>query len=311
MPSVTTLSQYAISNIGPLTTVFTAPPACATQSKDFVLGVKYPDSHQNPEPRWAQSCSFASLGECYPSGKALDDAWTSQESENGFTDAGKMAYFSPASQCPEGHVTVGVAAKNEAGQISSSGIFVPPVTDWPGGYLPFNPHINVFMEALDNGETAVVCCPEGYESSPGGGGCYSEVPLSSYGELTVCEGRGRGREAFTWVNATFSYNNTIHTGAVISYTATSLPKQTYTTSTLEDMGTDARTVAWVVGAEVTMVHRPADAATGDGSGAAGPTETATSAAQGWRMTTSGGGVGVLATAWALAALVGVTLVVPW
>ncbi|KAJ0161825.1 hypothetical protein CTA2_5532 [Colletotrichum tanaceti] len=311
MPTVTTLSQYTISNIGPLTTVFTVPPACATKSKELVLGLKFPDGDQKPEPQWFQSCEFGSLGECFPSGKAMDDAWASVEAEGGITDFGQMAYFSPASQCPEGQVTVGVAAKNDAGQISSSGVFVPPVTEYPGVYLPFNPPLNVFMEALDNGETAVVCCPEGYEPRLNGGGCYSEVPLSSYGEMTACDGEGRGREAFTWVNATFSYNNTIHTGEVISWTATSLPKVTYSTTTLESQWSDVSTVAWAVGVGATMVHRPADAATGDGSGAAGPTETAPSAAQGWRMTTSGGGVGVLATAWALAALVGVTLVVPW
>ncbi|KZL81521.1 hypothetical protein CI238_10116 [Colletotrichum incanum] len=311
MPTTTYLSQVGISNIGPLTTVFTAPAACATSAHPLWLGYTFEGSGSGQSgPLYAQNCDVYPLGECYPSGSALDVKFSSVLDAGGRTDFGTIAYFSPASQCPHGHTTVGVLAKNDAGQVSSSGAFSTPLANYEGEvWLPQNPPVNIFIEALDKGETVVLCCPENYTALDIGG-CFSQVPLSKYGEMTACGGAGAGTDGFTWVNATFTCNNTRYTGEVISLTATSNPPLSYTTTPILSV-IGANTVAYEERLQYTLVHRPADATTGGGSGAAVPTETAPSGAPGWRMTTSGGGVGVLSTVWAFAALVGVSLIAPW
>ncbi|GKT59707.1 hypothetical protein ColTof4_10931 [Colletotrichum tofieldiae] len=313
MPTATHLSQLGISNIGPLTTVFTAPAACATSAHPLWLGYTFEDSG----PRqlglsYLQNCDYYPLGECYPYGSALDESYSSAPDAGRRTDFGTIAYFSPASQCPDGHTTAGVVAKNDAGQVSSSGAYSTPFANFEGEplWLPRNPPVNVFIEALDNGETAILCCPENYTALDNGG-CFSQVPLSRYGAMTACAGGGGwGPGDYTWVNATFTFNNSRYTGEVISLTATSVSTQPYSTTPISSLS-GAITVAYEERLPYTLVHRPADATTGGGSGMAVPTETAPSGAQGWRMTTSGGGRGVLSTVWAFAALVGVTLAVPW
>lgn len=160
MPTVTELSQHPIINVGPLTTAFTAPTSCATASPHLHLALHsaYPD---RVSPFYSQKCEYAEHGDCFPSGKALDDAYSSDLS-TGFNSAATIHYFSPASVCPDAYTTVGVAAKNSDGDISSSGLFVPPVVTVAisaGQILGSNPMVNVLMEALDPNETAVVCCP--------------------------------------------------------------------------------------------------------------------------------------------------------
>lgn len=161
MPSATStqLSQYVFSNVGPMTTVWTPPASCATPSPQ--LYIAYNDSGL-VWPQWAQKCETRNYGDCYPSGKAIDTAWSSAFSASNLANAGTIYYFSPASACPQGYTTAGVAAKNGAGDVSSSGAYVPPVvTDpWYRDMLSSNPPNNVLMEALGDGETAVVCCPE-------------------------------------------------------------------------------------------------------------------------------------------------------
>lgn len=166
MPT-TTLSQHAITNLGPLTTVFTAPPACATRSPALYLAGEY---YQPPDrriaPLWPQKCDYQALSDCFPSGSTLDEIWTSASSL-GFPGAKTIAYFSPASLCPDAHTTVGVAAKNSDGEVKVSGVFLPPVVTNPVTMNPDEPIdfvrnllINVFVDALDKDETAVICCPK-------------------------------------------------------------------------------------------------------------------------------------------------------
>ncbi|KAF5519212.1 hypothetical protein CGCA056_v009453 [Colletotrichum aenigma] len=320
MPSATStqLSQYVFSNVGPMSTVWTPPASCATPSPQ--LYIAYNDSDL-VWPQWAQKCETRNYGDCYPSGKAIDTAWSSAFSASNLANAGTIYYFSPASACPQGYTTAGVAAKNGARDVSSSGAFVPPVvTDpWYRDMLSSNPPNNVLMEALGDGETAVVCCPEGYTADVmGGGRCYSNVPSSLFGDpMTGCNYAQLATEDkyYTFANATFTYNNTVVTAEVLTYTGTYPPDDSYsTTTTIFDRDRDYTDMYAPIAARegVTLVYRASDV-TGSttGSGAAGPTETGSSSAAGLRVTTSGGRAGMVAAAWTFAAIVGVMLGMPF
>ncbi|KAH9232633.1 hypothetical protein K456DRAFT_392358 [Colletotrichum gloeosporioides 23] len=63
-------------------------------------------------------------------------------------------------------------------------------------------------------KTAVVCCPEGYTADVmGGDRCYSNDKY------------------YTFANATFTYNNTVVTAEVLTYTGTYPPDDSYSTTT--------------------------------------------------------------------------------
>ncbi|GKT94408.1 hypothetical protein CT0861_11905 [Colletotrichum tofieldiae] len=318
---VTELSQHPITNLGPLTAVFTAPSACATRSPDLYLAFRSAFSDR-AQPIGPKKCEYNPLSDCFPSGSALDAAYTSASSL-GFAGAPSIAYFSPASVCPDSHTTAGVAVKNSNGEVSSAGVFKPPVMDVPMGSEPEgspfagrignNPILNVLAEALDNGETAVICCPKDYTVG-NQVGCVSEVPESVYGEKEMCL-RQMGQEEYTWANVTITYNDTIVTGSVISYTATSAVYSTQVTTFPGDGSEIFQPVAFRPA--VTLIFNAAEATStgaggGDsGSGTTAPAETSQSAAYGWKMTDHGGGFGVLATVWAVAAFAGAVIAVPF
>lgn len=125
-----------------------------------------------------------------------------------------------------------------------------------------------------------------------------------YGEKTVCGARVSGAGHYTWVNATYTYNNTVVTGERPSVTATSLSAYTTETETLASE-IAASVVPYEYEGGITLVYREADAT---GTGNPAPTNATGSAS---RMAASGNGVGVLATVWTLAALAGVALAMPW
>ncbi|KAJ0333770.1 hypothetical protein COL922a_010530 [Colletotrichum nupharicola] len=315
MPTATTTSQFAITNVGPLTTAFTTPTSCATASPELYLAISGAWGSDRVAAYYKQNCDVVKLGDCFPSGKELDEA-LSAASTKANNDRATIAYFSPASQCPDSYTTAGSAHRGGDGNITSSGVFVPPVMTSglrSGGLIGYNPPLNVLMEVLDEDETAIVCCPENYTVGINGG-CFSTVPDSVYGEKTAC-GRVIPNDVYTEVTAAITYNNTIVTGRVISYTASgpieyNTRTQTYTASAItESMYPVAYKPA------VTLVNKgeagETGSASGSGSGTAAPSGTGASAAHGMRMTTSGGGVGILATVWTFAALAGVALAVPF
>jgi hypothetical protein len=184
MPSVTSLSQYTFSNLGPLTTTWTAPSSCATQ-KDIYLA---PSSR--PDQAWvASTCGYSPRGSCYPGGSSsqYDEIFTINQN---MWVGGVVPYYSPGLYCPDQYTTAGIAVKDGDGKlVSSSGLFAPTVsgtstiTTGPQTYTTtwnryqfnstsavtstvtnthaptYNPYWNVFMEALGPSETAVACCP--------------------------------------------------------------------------------------------------------------------------------------------------------
>ncbi|KAF4830804.1 hypothetical protein CGCTS75_v005691 [Colletotrichum tropicale] len=315
MPTATATSQYAITNVGPLTTVFTTPTSCATASPDLYLANTGAWGDNRLAGEFKQNCDAVVLGECFPSGKELDDAFSAARTE-GNNDIGTILYFSPASQCPESYTTAGSAHRGSDGKVTSSGAFVPPVVTSDlrkAVLLSYNPPLNVLMGILDEDETAVVCCPEDYTVGLDGG-CFSTVPDSVYGERTAC-GNFIPSDVRTVVTATFSYNNTVVTGRVISFTATE-PYE-YITSTMTYTASAYTESMFPVAYKpaVTLVNKgeagETGGASGSGSGTAAPSGTGASAAHSMRMTTSGGGVGILATVWTFAALAGVALAMPF
>ncbi|KAF9878293.1 hypothetical protein CkaCkLH20_04331 [Colletotrichum karsti] len=312
MPTATSTDQYAITNLGPLTTVFTPPASCVTAAPsgpNLWLAVRNAFGDDRVAANYKKECGVASQGDCFPSGSQIDEAYSSATAK-GISVAGTIDYFSPASACPDSYTTAGVASRVNGSVVSSSGIFVPPaVTVRNGGNIVQNPPLNVLMQVLDEGETAVICCPQNWTVGINGG-CYSEVPASVYGERTACL-RVRDNDDYTEVTGSITYNNTIMTGRIFSYTASSQAFSTRTTTLTASALTESMYPV-ASRAAVTMIHKGSVEETGgaSGSGTAAPTETAPSAAHGMRMTTSGGNVGILATVWTFAALAGVALALP-
>lgn len=167
MPTTSVVGALTLTNVGPLTTTFTAPSSCETT--DFLYGWKV-FAVDNPERGGymavvgAGGCGtggdqYEEHGDCYPHGDKLDEL-------AGETYA--FPYYSPANACPSGYQTVGVAAMND-GSASLSGIFTPnfdgywespaPTTTASDRAPEFNWLANRLTSALGPQETIVACCP--------------------------------------------------------------------------------------------------------------------------------------------------------
>jgi len=174
MPTATRISQYRLSNWGPLTTTFTADAACATAGNTVVTFRNTAGVGLNPE------CAVHTVGPCYPSGPELDAYASSVYND---VDQFIIGYFSPGFVCPSGWKTVGVAAKASDGSVSTSGIFeaTTPLASTTSRIRPlFNPPINAFTAGIDPGETGVVCCPRLVPHPDPS--CYSSARLSCFSQ---------------------------------------------------------------------------------------------------------------------------------
>lgn len=152
MPTATEYFGYTITNIGALTTPFTAPASCTTGTDYYAYAL---------EQDWASSiiagtaCDPVSLKDCFPSGEAWDDL---AKTDYRVPGQGHIAYFSPASECPSGWTTAGVYES-----ATSSGIFASdlrPYDDKPGQYVAaglLNP--DIFTRVMSPEETLIFCCP--------------------------------------------------------------------------------------------------------------------------------------------------------
>ena len=154
MPTATSLSGFSLTNIGPLTTTFTAPLSCS--STPFAIAIA-----PMAEPclfGWEARCQYLPPADCNPTGSAIQSIVSSAEGSNptaGFI----LVYHSPGLVCPAGWATVGAAAKLNTTSTSMSGAFNETGSAPTGSFIGFEPELDVFMAALDVGETAVVCCP--------------------------------------------------------------------------------------------------------------------------------------------------------
>ena len=178
MPTATTISQYSLTNWGPLTTTFPADPCETGAITWYVLKTA-------PGFGLTSACNVPVVNpSCYPSASQLNSVESSV-----WNTVGRfvMGYFSPGLVCPSGWKTVGIAARGSDGSISADGIFVSPTPAPSSGAQQgptFNPAMNAFTAALDSGETAAACCPSSMTALTDGV-CYSTLP--DYKITTICE----------------------------------------------------------------------------------------------------------------------------
>ncbi|KAL2871641.1 uncharacterized protein BJX67DRAFT_166961 [Aspergillus lucknowensis] len=174
MPSATPLG-VTLTNWGPLTATFTPPAACVSSAEFVNLApTKAPEF-----PEWSNNCDW-DLEKCLP---PKEDARGSQDDESNYV----LGYYSPASICPSGWETVGVASRGEEADSTPTvkGVFTHTETEQEESTAtPFQAH-NALPLALKPGETVIACCPSSMTPAPYGG-CTSELPSYPSSLTTAC-----------------------------------------------------------------------------------------------------------------------------
>jgi hypothetical protein len=169
MPSITTAAQYALINLGPLTATFSAPSSCSTGTDHVFIGQTQPTGQ--PILEFSPDCTGKPQGDCFPSASRVDSAEAAA-----LTNPAAQAvafYYSPGLVCPSNWATAGAVAKSKDGSFSTSGVFS---LSTPAPTVLQDPSLNVMMNAIDPGETAVACCPR-YAAFPPpcSGWCRSSI----------------------------------------------------------------------------------------------------------------------------------------
>ncbi|RSL56258.1 hypothetical protein CEP53_006837 [Fusarium sp. AF-6] len=181
MPSLTEYFGYGITNFGPLTTTFTAPSSCATETTDRIY---YANSSNLAIQFGNPKCQGGYVGDCFPSGSAYDDYVTSYWER---PIHAKYPYFSPGLVCPHGWTTVGTfALAGNTSSIDATGVFTKdPFEGFSGTRARVGPN-KIWSNALKPSETLAYCCPSGY-TGVNGGACYSALgPHEDYDYKSVC-----------------------------------------------------------------------------------------------------------------------------
>ncbi|KAJ6013377.1 hypothetical protein N7540_007968 [Penicillium herquei] len=249
MPSVSVLSQMTFSNLGPLTTTFTAPSSCSTLGVTGVALLESPPAFfwdidcsidpANPVPSWS----------CFPEGSAPSPTATVVNPQGSF----EMSYFSPGLYCPSGWKTVGAAVR-DGDSISSNGAFTYYTTVPTTIPIAFPDQANLLMEALADGETAALCCPSSMTGATEVG-CYSTLP--SYTPSTGCI-REFPSADLELVSATYWFDGVTVVGDIESLVATS-PITQVVSKTFPTASTEATSYVGVtIAPMVVLVHKEAD-----------------------------------------------------
>jgi hypothetical protein len=154
MPTATQYFGVAITNLGPLTTTYTAPSSCLTATTDHI---QYAISGSLEYVIGSPKCTADSLGKCIPSGSVLDSMVAERfgrQSGQGF-----QHYYSPGVYCPHGWTTAAVLAHGEkTDSVERSGFFTATANgNWsmPQGMRPDDEWLNI----LEPSETLAYCCP--------------------------------------------------------------------------------------------------------------------------------------------------------
>lgn len=157
MPS-STFASHELVNVGPLTTTFTAPPSCDTASN---LAFAHASIDTFALAGYESCAPFSVQGDCVPSGSEIDAI--SKTRGRLLDDFGwAMPYYSPGYHCPSGYTTAGVVEMSADGKSSVTGIF--SLTRFQSSHntvltKPYSlPGVNMVASALEEGETAVICC---------------------------------------------------------------------------------------------------------------------------------------------------------
>ncbi|KAL2059921.1 hypothetical protein VTL71DRAFT_10076 [Oculimacula yallundae] len=228
MPTATSLSGYDLLNIGPATTTFTAPASCATAYRTMVAREDFPQN-----PLYNVHCPWQPPADCNPSGSVvqslISSARVAEATDHDATFF--IPYQSPGIFCPSGQTTAGVAEKLNPTSYKVSGVFNMTFdTDESWNYPVFQPYLDVFVSALEPGETAILCCPSSYTAAPGN--CYSAIPTSVFMPTTGCARMIPGEDIGT-ISGTFTFGGQVFTGGALTITGT-IPYSTRTTSIERD-----------------------------------------------------------------------------
>ncbi|CAG9985020.1 unnamed protein product [Clonostachys byssicola] len=177
---------YTLTNLGPLTTTFTAPSACATKSDNLVWYSRYDATLTAGIGRdrylGKESCGNGSTrDDCIPSGEAIHKMVSASPS------ASNIWYHSPGISCPSGWTTAGTL--KGGAEPTGSGIFVQEAikmwTNESAYQVILLPQL--FANALDTDEIMAMCCPSGWVAEPLGGSCSSSIGnLGSVSKSTAC-----------------------------------------------------------------------------------------------------------------------------
>ena len=153
MPSITITEGYTFTNWGPLTTTFTAPTNCATETGNYMIGL----NTTAPVWEYAIQCSTSGYSDCVPSGTVSHSATSNDNPKT----IDSRAYLSPGLYCPSGWATKGIAVRDADKSLSSSGVLSSSTTVSMPTFLPQwqNP-ATLLMDLLNPSETLVMCCPE-------------------------------------------------------------------------------------------------------------------------------------------------------
>lgn len=173
MPRTTQFFGAPLTNIGPLTTTYTAPASCATGYRQWDVRLKdtvHTTLHYGFIGAAGTACTVESLSDCVPSGAKFDEL---QRAATTTYNNGYLAYFSPGLHCPSGWETAGVAvgsgrptsgADLHATPTNASGIFTKD--PWPykpsrsNLTMPANlPGVKYYMSMIKDSETIILCCP--------------------------------------------------------------------------------------------------------------------------------------------------------
>lgn len=196
-PTSTQYYNILFTNLGPLTSTFTAPSSCATVNTDNVLFVQ---RSQQPAPLGKPKCldNYWSKGDCIPSGTDIDNWVMSSETATVSEKyQGAQLYHSPGIACPEGWNTVGLIAKNN-GTMTVSGYF----TEWPKhfGVKPSQDKTSIraleptviWDEFLHPSQTVAFCGPSGYDVHPVGVVVSTLGAYKDFNYTTWCDERWAG-----------------------------------------------------------------------------------------------------------------------
>ncbi|KAF4953087.1 hypothetical protein FGADI_6237 [Fusarium gaditjirri] len=150
MPTSTEFFGVTAHNLGPLTTTFSAPSACATGTDHHAIV-----NASAPERLWGfPTCGFKDRGSCMPSGKSYDSLRCVTTPLNRVWNH----YYSPGIACPSGWTTAGAMVKEGESSLSVSGIFSSRVQASTTGPVQLEP-IDFWAKIMDVSETIAYCCP--------------------------------------------------------------------------------------------------------------------------------------------------------
>ncbi|KAL3482154.1 hypothetical protein BJX99DRAFT_252867 [Aspergillus californicus] len=318
MPSATATLGWTLANWGPVPSTYTLASAssCTASSDIYLAHTSLPEG-----PLWLETCTAHTLDRCWP--QPTNSALAQDAFENQYV----VSYWSPGTACPSGWKSVGAAEYPTDGPVTSTGIFtVNPGRydgdddgwdDWDDWLTGDDDGGVVFGERdaigalLDEGETAVACCPS--TMSIGRNGlCFSTLPSRAI--TTACQALYRD-DLHSLVSTTYEISGSTRTGAIlIPATETFwLPTATRTT-TFDEHETD-RLVAATMASPVYIVHQgngseSESSASGTGAGDSQSADETNAAGRigggaGWE-----GGRAVFGVL-VVSVLAGVGLVLPW